>query len=426
MIKLGTSDMAKAYVGSSEISKMYLGSDLVYSKGPEVLPYDAEIQFLESSGTQYIDTGIYGSQNLKTILKMKELARTASRAAFGCYGSNNGYYLYQSSGLKWQVGFGGHTDSALSSDMVLHVWTFDSFNVYRDEDLVSTFTSSTFTTPQTLLLFNAHKADGTVYSSVSKRVYYCKMYENGVLVRDMIPVRVGTVGYMYDKVSRRLFGNSGSGSFIAGPDVISDIPYISNGLTYWFDGINKGNDNTKWTDLISGDYFTYNTHSTIDTNSVIMDGSGALTGNTGMGINYQTGTIEACIDRTDGVVTAAVVFYASVNSNLSFIVSGSGYCYAGVGTSNQYQITKVPVFTASLSADRGMLNGVSYTTKSSNEYTGASTTARLGGRSNGYYLYGKIHSIRIYNRLLTEEEMLFNQKVDNERFNLGLTLPDTI
>jgi len=36
---------------------------------------------------------------------------------------------------------------------------------------------------------------------------------------DLIPVRVGQVGYMYDKISNKLFGNSGTGSFILGPDL---------------------------------------------------------------------------------------------------------------------------------------------------------------------------------------------------------------
>ena len=37
-------------------------------------------------------------------------------------------------------------------------------------------------------------------------------------VRDFIPVRVVTVGYMYDRVSGQLFGNAGTGAFIIGPD----------------------------------------------------------------------------------------------------------------------------------------------------------------------------------------------------------------
>ena len=36
---------------------------------------------------------------------------------------------------------------------------------------------------------------------------------------DLVPVRIGSTGYMYDKVSGNLFGNSGTGSFILGPDV---------------------------------------------------------------------------------------------------------------------------------------------------------------------------------------------------------------
>lgn len=39
------------------------------------------------------------------------------------------------------------------------------------------------------------------------------------LTFDAIPVRVGNVGYMYDKVSGKLFGNAGTGDFILGPDI---------------------------------------------------------------------------------------------------------------------------------------------------------------------------------------------------------------
>jgi hypothetical protein len=40
----------------------------------------------------------------------------------------------------------------------------------------------------------------------------------GVLTEHFIPVRVGTTGYMYDKVSGQLFGNVGTGDFILGAD----------------------------------------------------------------------------------------------------------------------------------------------------------------------------------------------------------------
>lgn len=36
---------------------------------------------------------------------------------------------------------------------------------------------------------------------------------------DLISVRVGQVGYMYDKVSGQLFGNAGTGTFVLGNKV---------------------------------------------------------------------------------------------------------------------------------------------------------------------------------------------------------------
>ena len=42
--------------------------------------------------------------------------------------------------------------------------------------------------------------------------------DNNINIIDLIPVRVGTTGYMYDRVSGQLFGNDGTGDFIVGPD----------------------------------------------------------------------------------------------------------------------------------------------------------------------------------------------------------------
>ena len=54
--------------------------------------------------------------------------------------------------------------------------------------------------------------------------YPCKIYNFKItvgdsLVYDLIPVRKDGVGYMYDKISKELYGNAGSGSFTYGDDV---------------------------------------------------------------------------------------------------------------------------------------------------------------------------------------------------------------
>lgn len=41
-------------------------------------------------------------------------------------------------------------------------------------------------------------------------------------------------------------------------------------------------------------------------------------------------------------------------------------------------------------------------------------------------LNGSIYAIRIYNRQLSDREILINQKIDNARFGLGLDIPDEV
>ena len=55
-------------------------------------------------------------------------------------------------------------------------------------------------------------------SSYEGKIYNAFIYDkNNEKILDLIPVRIGTTGYMYDKVSRKLFGNSGTGNFILPP-----------------------------------------------------------------------------------------------------------------------------------------------------------------------------------------------------------------
>ena len=213
--------------------------------GPKVtksLPGEfEEIEYLESSGTQYIDTGIYGTQDLKTELTFQELGETGTSgyAIFGNYSGNTGnYYLYQSAGNVhyWQVGFGAYSNiyEGPTPDNEKHTALFDNYKVYLDGTEIKSFTESTFTSAYTLLLFNMHNATGGLYNSVAKRIFSCKMWKDGILVRDMVPVRKinnGELG-MYDKANKVFYTNQGTGKFIAGPSVDVRLPSEYTELDY--------------------------------------------------------------------------------------------------------------------------------------------------------------------------------------------------
>jgi hypothetical protein len=65
----------------------------------------------------------------------------------------------------------------------------------------------------------------------------------GEKIQDLIPVRKDGVGYMYDKVSGNLLGNSGTGDFVIGPDKPYDyeVEYIERdyGIPWLIDGENR-------------------------------------------------------------------------------------------------------------------------------------------------------------------------------------------
>lgn len=58
--------------------------------------------------------------------------------------------------------------------------------------------------------------DGDTFTG---RISNVRISKGSEIVRDFIPVRIGTTGYMYDKVSRQLFANAGTGRFVLGNDV---------------------------------------------------------------------------------------------------------------------------------------------------------------------------------------------------------------
>ena len=58
------------------------------------------------------------------------------------------------------------------------------------------------------------------YLIVPARISSFRIWDvDGNLLRDMVPVRINSEGFMYDLANDVLYGNSGSGDFVLGPDL---------------------------------------------------------------------------------------------------------------------------------------------------------------------------------------------------------------
>lgn len=195
------------------------------------LPYDAEIEYLRSSGGQFIDTGV--------ILQRADLCRMD--IVFTSYQSN----AWNTNGLSGTIYGGpavgnnslkisyaaGTRDISTSVEVLLDVpyrYNLDIKNsTYIVEDYLNgteVYHDNNITKSQynpgrvySMLIFG-YRSNGGIPTARQMAIYKAAIYENDVLLRDFIPVRIGNVGYMYDKVSKQLFGNAGTGDFILGPD----------------------------------------------------------------------------------------------------------------------------------------------------------------------------------------------------------------
>ena len=191
-----------------------------------------ELAYLESTGTQYIDTGFTPNQDSAMMLRVliPESSTGAGsfggaydgawRPGFGLYGGNTTYSMNMTY---------GNTDTNIVStpkyeanvmyDVSLNKNVASVTNVATQAVYSLTADAETFTIPHTIELFRVNIATPR-YGMF--RLYYAKIYNNGTLVRDFVPARRESDGVlgMYDLANGQFYTNAGTGTFTAGPVVL--------------------------------------------------------------------------------------------------------------------------------------------------------------------------------------------------------------
>ena len=196
--------------------------------GGKTLPYDAEVEWLESNGEQYVLTN-YTPRNIDRII-----------AKYVAYQTNyNGNSIFASKTGKWNDDPNYWIYLKLQVDGY-QIWAFSEYqslgfvveygSVYVcDLDLlnkkIAVYKEGSVPTYETIIVGveSANQLPIQLFPKGQKnlartRIMKFESIRNGEKVADIIAVRKDGVGYMYDRVSGQLFGNSGTGDFIIGPD----------------------------------------------------------------------------------------------------------------------------------------------------------------------------------------------------------------
>lgn len=195
--------------------QIYLGS----RRGPAV-PYDAEVEYLESTGTQYIDTGVTVSNEVGIEIDCSDI-QLNTWIAGGRIGYMNGAIgFYRLSGGALRSCFGNEQyEGAFGT--ARYTITLRDAAYSADGGIVHRFSEQTFANNARIYIFNLCIDESGNLSNIGMRgrMYGCRVYVGDDVIRDFIPVRAGTEGAMYDRVSGQLFRNSGTGVFGFGTDI---------------------------------------------------------------------------------------------------------------------------------------------------------------------------------------------------------------
>ena len=176
------------------------------------------LDYIESSGTQYINTGFKPNQNTRVMMDVEVLGTTQC-APFGARASQGGnitYTLFLLTATTGRTDYGASRQEMTFSS-ILGRYTIDANkNVVNVNGVSITHTASTFSVDHNIFLLAVNTA-GTASNFAKMKLYSAKIYDNGMLVRDFIPCKnaSGTLG-LWDNVNSVFYANAGTGTFSTG------------------------------------------------------------------------------------------------------------------------------------------------------------------------------------------------------------------
>lgn len=191
-----------------------------------------EVEYIQSSGTQYIDTSYIPTNNTKVELKM------GWWTWFGSYPNLfwarlewsttwRWFQLWKTTTWSWDyfAMFGGYltwlsTYTFSFGEGNDHIIEMSQSWIYEDWTLKRSLSSATFTSPTNMVIF-ADNENWTVSENGAYKLYYCKIYESWTLVRDFVPCyrKSDNVIGLYDLVNNQFYTNSWTGTFSKWADV---------------------------------------------------------------------------------------------------------------------------------------------------------------------------------------------------------------
>ena len=178
------------------------------------------VDYLQSSGAQWIDTGY--KCGIDSDIEVK-FGTYANGTLLGAQDSDNNNYKFVIVILGGNLWVGrGESVALYMGDMIKPLILKNMSSLFKLIDSTGKEKSEASNNPNyvgsqlSIYLFARHTPTGTT-NMIKSQIYYCRFYENGELVCDMRPcLDADGVPCMYDLIRQQTLYNKGTGSFTWG------------------------------------------------------------------------------------------------------------------------------------------------------------------------------------------------------------------
>ena len=228
----------KIIFNNQDVKKLIYNNDVVWEKKRLPVEYQ-EVEYIESTGTQYIDTNLLYAANDRIEVDVAPVTITLDRVVFGSYISS----AYVELGIltsKFRCDISNNATTPISANVRYKVvkdgatWTVDGNTI--------TTAGSNKDTPYPIYLFG-RCFNGTAQKLSNIKVYSYKHIRNNVTIADLIPCyrKIDKKPGLYDAFNDVFYTNDGTGEFNVGADIITiptdyqRVEYIESTGTQYID-----------------------------------------------------------------------------------------------------------------------------------------------------------------------------------------------
>ena len=210
---------------ASETIDVHESESYTVELGFGIIPYAyQQVEYLQSTGSQYVDTGIKHSDyynTLKTVIDAQYTSNSVgSNVLSGAKYSSNFHIVASYNNGSFVANNGTANLNLGTFDMLRHTFVMDIPNgkAKKDDTTVSFTTKPSI--PKNILML-AFEDGSEIKGKASAKIFSFKMYSGETLIRDFIPCyrKSDSVSGFWDLVSETFFTNSGSGEFIVGGEI---------------------------------------------------------------------------------------------------------------------------------------------------------------------------------------------------------------